>query len=240
MVWHRTEAEITALSDSRCETMKHANPFTLVLFIWLRLSAPCAAQLQWESRELEFSPSADQTPVTAHFKFQNVGQSEIKITSVSTSCGCTTAALEKNTVPPGEKGEIEATFHVGGRVGSQQKTILVESTDPESVKTSLTLRVRIPAVAQVSPNALQWQLGAAPSAQAINIRILNDLPIHAVSATSSDPRILARVEQAVPSKEYRVIVEPKGTSEPVTAVLNIKTDYPVENPKEYTAVARIK
>jgi hypothetical protein len=87
---------------------------------------------------------------------------------------------------------------------------------------------------------LQWQLGAAPSAQAINIRILNDLPIHAISATSSDPRILARVEQAVPSKEYRVIVEPKGTSEPVTAVLKIKTDYPAENPKEYTAVARIK
>jgi hypothetical protein len=71
----------------------------------------------------------------------------------------------------------------------------------------------------------------APSAQAINIRILNDFPIHSVSAISSDPRILARVEQAVPSKEYRVIVEPKGTSEPVIAVLKIETDYPVENPQ---------
>ena len=220
--------------------MKHAIFFTLVLILWLRLSVPCAAQLQWETRELEFSPSADQTQVTAHFKFQNVGQSEIKITSVSTSCGCTTAALGKNTIAPGEKGEIKATFNLGERDGLQQKTISVESTDPESPKTSLTLRVRIPAVAQVSPNSLQWQLGGAPSAQTINIRILNDLPIHTISATSSDPRILARVEQAVPSKEYRVIVEPKGTSEPVTAVLKIKTDYPVENPKEYTAVARIR
>jgi Protein of unknown function (DUF1573) len=220
--------------------MKHANLFTLVLILWLRLSMPCIAQLRWETRELEFSPSADQTHVTAHFKFQNVGQSEIKITSVSTSCGCTTAALQKDNVAPGEKGEIEATFNVGGRVGLQQKTILVESTDPQNPKASLTLRVHIPAVAEVSPNALQWQLDGAPSAQAINIRILNDLPIHAISATSSDPRILARVEQAVPSKEYRVIVEPKGTSEPVIAVLRIKTDYPVENPKEYTVVARIK
>jgi hypothetical protein len=225
--------------------MKHANLFTLVLILWLRLSAPCAAQLQWETRELEFSPSADQTQVTAYFKFQNIGQSEIKITSVSTSCDCTTAALQKNIVPPGEKGEIEATFNVGGRFGLTQNTILaesilVESTDPESPMTSLTLRVHIPAVAQVSPNVLQWALGTAPSPQVINIRILNDLPIHAVSATSSNPRILARVEQAVPSKEYRVIVEPKETSEPVTAVLRIKTDYPAENPKEYTAVARIK
>ena len=201
---------------------------------------PCIAQLRWETRELEFSPSVDQTQVTAHFRFQNVGQSEIKITSVSTSCGCTTAALEKDTVAPGEKGEIKATFNLGERDGLQQKTISVESTDPESPKTSLTLRVRIPAVAQVSPNSLQWQLGGAPSAQTINIRILNDLPIHTISATSSDPRILARVEQAVPSKEYRVIVEPKGTSEPVTAVLKIKTDYPAENSKEFIAVARIK
>jgi hypothetical protein len=226
--------------DSHSEAMKHATLFTIALMLWLRLSAPCAAQLQWESRELEFSPSADQTHVTAHFKFQNVGQSEIKITSVSTSCGCTTAALEKNTIAPGEKGEIEATFNVGERVGLQQKTILVESTDPESPKTSLALKVHIPAVAQVRPSSLQWALGKAPSAQEINIKILNDFPIHAVSAISSDPRILARVEQTVPSKEYRVIVEPKGTSEPVTAVLTIKTDYPAENPKEYIAFVRIK
>ena len=133
---------------------------------------PCTAQLRWETRELEFSPAIDQKEVTADFRFQNVGQSEIKITSVNTSCGCTTAALEKNTIAPGEKGEIKATFNVGERVGLQQKTISVESTDPESPKTSLTLRVRIPAVAQVSPNSLQWQLGGAPSAQTINIRIL--------------------------------------------------------------------
>jgi hypothetical protein len=226
--------------------MNHANFFTLVLILSLRLSMPCTAQLQWETRELEFSPSVDQTQVMAHFKFQNVGQSEIKITSVSTSCGCTTAALEKDIVAPGEKGEIAATFNFGKRVGFlentvvEQKTIVVESTDPESPNTSLALKVHIPALAQVRPSSLQWALGAAPSAQAINIKILNDFPIHAVSAISSDPRILARVEQTVPSKEYWVIVEPRGTSEPVTAILKIKTDYPSENPVEYIAVARIK
>src|SRR5262245_2525959 len=117
--------------------MKHAIFFTVALTLWLRLTVPCAAQLRWETTELEFSPSVDQTQVTAHFRFQNVGQSEIKITSVTTSCGCTTAALEKNTIAPGEKGEIEATFNFGDRVGLQQKDVLVESTDPESPKTSL-------------------------------------------------------------------------------------------------------
>jgi hypothetical protein len=226
--------------------MKHAIFFILVLILWLRLSVPCAAQLQWETRELEFSPSVDQTQVIAHFKFQNVGHSEIKITSVSTSCGCTTAALEKDTVAPGEKGEIAATFNFGKRVGFlentivEQKTIVVESTDLESPNTSLALKVHIPALAQVRPSSLQWALGESPSAQEINIKILNDLPMHAVSAISSDPRILARIEETVPSKEYRVVVEPKGTNEPVTAVLRIKTDYPAENPKEYITTARIK
>src|SRR5258708_27443635 len=134
--------------------MKYAIFFTLVLILWLRLSVPCAAQLQWETRELEFSPSVDQTQVIAHFKFQNVGKSEIKITSVSTSCGCTTAALEKDTVAPGEKGEIAATFNFGKRVGFlentivEQKTIVEERTDPEGPNTSLTLKGNIPAVSQ--------------------------------------------------------------------------------------------
>jgi hypothetical protein len=220
--------------------MKYAFFFTLVLILWLRLSMPCTAQLRWETRELEFSPAIDQKEVTADFRFQNVGQSEIKITSVNTSCGCTTAALEKNTIAPGEKGEIKATFNVGERVGLQHKNVFVESTDPESPKTSLALKVHIPALAEVRPSSLQWALGKSPSAQAINIKILNDFPVHAVSAISSDPRILARVEQMVPSKEYRIIVEPKGTSEPITATLEIKTDYPSENPKEYTAFVRIK
>ena len=117
---------------------------------------------------------------------------------------------------PGEKGEIEATFNFGKGVGFQQntiveqKTIVVESTDPESPNTSLALKVHIPAVAQVRPSFLQWELGGAPSAQEINIKILNDLPMHAVSAISSDPRIVARIEETVPIKEYRVVVEPKG------------------------------
>jgi hypothetical protein len=139
-----------------------------------------------------------------------------------------------------EKGEIQATFNVGERVGLQQKTISVESTDPESPKTSLALKVHIPAVARVRPSFLEWDLGESPSAQAINVKILNDFPIHAVSVISSDPRISARVEQTVPSKEYRIIVEPKGTSEPLTATLEIKTDYPAENPKEYIAFVRIQ
>jgi uncharacterized protein DUF1573 len=220
--------------------MKHATLFTIALMLWLRLSVPCAAQLRWETRELEFSPPVDETQVTAHFKFQNVGQSEIKITSVTTSCGCTTAALEKNTIAPGEKGEIKATFDAGERVGLQQKTISVESTDPESPKTSLVLKVRIQKVAQVRPSLLEWDVGESPSAQAINVKILNDFPVHAVNAISSDPRILARVEQMVPSKEYLIIVEPKGTSEPVSATLEIKTDYPAENPQGYIAFVRIQ
>jgi hypothetical protein len=220
--------------------MKHATWFTIALILWLRLSMPCTAQLRWETRELEFSPPIDQKKVTADFRFQNIGQSEIKITSVNTSCGCTTAALEKNTIAPGEKGEIKATFNVGERVGLQQKTISVESTDPESPKTSLVLKAHISKVAQVRPSVLEWDLGESPSAQTINVKILNDFPVHAVSAISSDPRILARVEQTVSSKEFRIIVEPKGTSEPVTATLEIKTDYPAENPKEYIAFVRIK
>src|SRR5258708_15544482 len=126
--------------------MKYVNLFILVLILWLRLSMPCTAQLRWETRELEFSPPIDQKEVIADFRFQNVGQSEIKITSVNTSCGCTTAALEKNAIALGENGEMKTTFSGRERVGLQQKTIVVESIDPESPHTTITVKLHMPNV----------------------------------------------------------------------------------------------
>jgi hypothetical protein len=44
------------------------------------------------------------------FYFQNVGKSNLIITSVEASCGCTTSSPPKAPVKPGEKGEITITF----------------------------------------------------------------------------------------------------------------------------------
>ena len=73
------------------------------------------------------------------------------------SCGCTTAALAKNDVAPGEKGEITATFKIGDRTGLQVKTITVETDDPKAPQTVLTFKATIAQMLEVQPNFVFWQ-----------------------------------------------------------------------------------
>ena len=74
-----------------------------------------------------------------------------------TSCGCTTAALKKNDVAPGEKGEIVATLKTGDRVGQQAKTVTVETDDPKNPQTVLTLKANIAQLLELQPAFVFWR-----------------------------------------------------------------------------------
>ena len=87
------------------------------------------AQIEWAKRSVELRPKPDEAQVVATFPFTNAGTEPVTITSLRTSCDCTTASLAKHTYAPGEGGSITATFTVGGRTGPQTKTILVQTTD---------------------------------------------------------------------------------------------------------------
>src|SRR2546430_14852152 len=91
--------------------------------------ATTRAELAWEKKELELHPAIGAPEAVAVFKYQNKSDKPIHFNSVKTSCGCTVAALEKNDVGPGEKGEIKATLKIGDRSGLQTKTVTVETND---------------------------------------------------------------------------------------------------------------
>jgi len=59
------------------------------------------------------------------FKFKNIGGSQLVITQVSGSCGCTVPEYSKNPVLPGREGEIKVTFDSNGKSGMESKTITV-------------------------------------------------------------------------------------------------------------------
>ena len=198
-----------------------------------------AQQLQWESEEMKFSPTPTDTTVVGHFKFKNSGSAEAQIASVNSSCSCTKITLEKRSFAPGESGEIMATFTIGVRTGLQEKLILVESNDPERPRTVLKMKVAIPEVAQLRPTFLYWPSAEPLSAKEIILQVKKGFPVKTVTVESSNPKVLAKVEAAKPGEEYRIIVTPSETDQPVMANLSIKTDYPPEKPKTFYATVRV-
>lgn len=77
------------------------------------------------------------------FKFINTGSSDINISNVEASCGCTTPIYPFIPIEPGESGKISVHFNSKGRLGSQTATITVYSDASEKIqKLNLTGVIR--------------------------------------------------------------------------------------------------
>lgn len=103
---------------------------------WIGLAAP---KISVDQAVYDFGEVVAGIAVTHTFVLTNVGDAALTITRVRTSCGCTTTALTKTTLAPGESVELTATFdttHYSGKVG---KSVYVESNDPHTPKLVLVL-----------------------------------------------------------------------------------------------------
>src|SRR6266699_6383626 len=142
--------------------------FALTLSIVICVTA--RAELKWDQTMIELHPAAGDKEAIGHFKYQNTGSNSVRFKSVHTSCGCTVAQSQKEEVPPGEKGEITATFKIGDRTGTQVKNVTVETDDPVNATTVLTLKAVIPQELEINPTFVFWEQGEALKSKSIVVR----------------------------------------------------------------------
>jgi len=68
------------------------------------------------------------------FTIRNIGGSPLRITGISTSCGCTRAEIQKEELLPGEETELLVTFNpnlMSERiVGEVYRVVYIKSNDP--------------------------------------------------------------------------------------------------------------
>ena len=207
--------------------------------LFLCISTGAQAQLAWEKTELELNPPPGADSAVATFKYQNKGDKPIHINAVQTSCGCTTAALAKNDVDPGEKGEIVATLKTGDRVGVQQKTVTVETDDPKVPQTVLTLKANLVQLLDLQPTFVSWQANEDPKPKTIVAKAGKGVTIKSLEVTSSAPEFTTKVEPGSTAGEFKIMVSPKDTAHQATANLTIKPDSSVTPAKVFNASARV-
>ncbi len=208
--------------------------------VLLCLAAAAHGQLVFGKKEADLKAALSDKTVAARYPFRNAGNYAVQIRDITTSCGCTTAALEKRAYAPGESGEIVATFEVGDRMGPQEKTILVETDDPKASTVALDMKIDIPDLLETKPAALYWAHGDAPTPKTIHVKVLNDLPVKAITSSSSDPKIKTRVETVTPGKEYTVSVTPPGNGAKTDALISVSADYPPGTARFFYARARVR
>jgi len=197
------------------------------------------AELKWEQTSVDLRPGFNDKQAVAHFKYENVGNTPVHFKSVHASCGCTTAQTQNEQVGPGQKGEITATFNIGGRTGTQVKTVTVQTDDPERSTIVLTLKAVITPLLEFQPALVYWQNGEEPKPKIITAKANKDAAIKKLEVASSTPDFAAKVDAGSAPNEFRISVQPRDTTKAVYATLTIKPDSPANTGNMFAAAARV-
>jgi len=197
------------------------------------------AELKWEQTSVDLRPGFNDKQAVAHFKYENVGNTPVHFKSVHASCGCTTAQTQNEQVGPGQKGEITATFNIGGRTGTQVKTVTVQTDDPERSTIVLTLKAVITPLLEFQPALVYWQNGEEPKPKIITAKANKDAAVKKLDVASSTPDFTAKVDAGSAPNEFRISVQPRDTTKAVYATLTIKPDSPANTGNMFAAAARV-
>ena len=102
----------------------------------------------------DFGEKLDTKFLDHTFFIKNDGDAPLIISSVRPSCGCSVISLSDNTIPPGEKAELIAHTSLAGQRGKFQKSIVLQSNDPETAIIFLYIQGTVISEVDVIPHKL--------------------------------------------------------------------------------------
>jgi hypothetical protein len=129
---------IIALLSSCGETAEHETVETTIINNPITASSaelddPEMPFFEFVEEIKDFGEITQGEVVSMTFRFRNVGQKDLIISSATGSCGCTVPEWPKEPIKPGAEAKIDVKFDSNGKQGMQNKTItLVSNTIPNT------------------------------------------------------------------------------------------------------------
>ena len=118
-----------------------------------RLSADYAS-LAFQTKHIVAEPmTEDDAPETFIYRFENVGDKEVEIVRLVSTCSCASATCSVKSVAPGASAEISVKYYPKGHPGRFERKVFVytqEGNDPAAV-----LRLSVD-VESGSDHSTQW------------------------------------------------------------------------------------
>jgi len=197
-----------------CAILAHAASFCAASF--------CAAQgleqvIAPAARVHDFGTVARAANTEHRFELFNPFPGEMQIRSVRTSCGCTTAFVETEKIPAGQKGTILARFNTGSHMGQKGATLTVSVAQPIFTELQLNVKGYIRSDVVLSPGEAAF--GNTPEGEPRNLELsLNyvgrsDWAItDIVSPLDYVEVAFAEVERTAGRVSYKISVDLDGTA----------------------------
>ncbi|MCA9945407.1 MAG: DUF1573 domain-containing protein [Anaerolineales bacterium] len=116
------------------------------LAFWL---SACGGQpeISVAASNLDFGDVVNGEVIVREINVENKGQADLVIEAVSTSCGCTQAAIDPMTILPGNSGTLTIEFDSGAHgpdlTGELIRQVFIATNDPDQPEMVLELAANI-------------------------------------------------------------------------------------------------
>ncbi len=120
----------------------------LALSILIVLLGGCAGgqpDIVVDTKRHDFGQVKQGDVVTTEIKVRNSGKKELKIESVATSCGCTSAQVKPIIIPSGGEGKLFIRYDSGSHPdkGPIERHVYIASNDPEKAEVDIIITAEV-------------------------------------------------------------------------------------------------
>ena len=170
-----------------------------------------APKLVFEEVVHDFGEVGPEAKKTIEFKFTNAGSGLLEIGKVETCCGVT-AELSKKEYMPGETGAVEIEYRASKYLGSETKSLYVNSNDKAKSKITLTLKAKVVSKVDWEPKSLKlFFAGDSTTCPKITLRSLDGQQFSITAFKSTMNCVTADVDSSV--RTTRFVIDPHVNAE---------------------------
>jgi hypothetical protein len=108
---------------------------------WVAARAAARPRIVISAPSVDFGSVAERK--TSHLTVRNAGRAPLRVLTITTSCGCTTAQIGATEITAGASTELSITFDPlahGPQAGPAQHAVYIRTNDPRTPEAEIEVR----------------------------------------------------------------------------------------------------
>lgn len=201
------------------------------------------SSLVWDKQKVEMKAKIAEKIVRTSYRFTNTGKDPVTLVDLIPSCGCVTTEVAKLVYAPGESGVIKVTLDlsIDDESETQDRTILVTSSDAPKDPTALRFIVHVPTAVEARPQGVDWKQGDKPVAKEVLVKSGPNIEQMKVHLESENGDFSVEIKPDAADQSYHVTIAPKSTAAVCYAQIRLVAESPsFPHPIVCEITARVK
>lgn len=196
---------------------------TLCLISTFRLFGNEEEMLSAAPEKIVLNPKIDDNTISFVGTIRNTSNQTVRISSISSSCPCTSVSCDELVVSPGGKVTYSGSYVLGLQKGTVNETLFI-SILHFSKRMEIKLEVHMPTEPELLPGIARWKINEKLTERSIQVIIPPEYSLHLIAAHSLTDVFHA---QWIPGDQDHlpmVIITPITTKNCISTAVEIITD----------------